>query len=74
MTGDKNKFISLKKERDGSVSFGNDNSTIIIGKEIFHNYLSVSMRTKGLNGERYFMLFIDDYTRMISLSFIKKKS
>jgi hypothetical protein len=32
MTGYKNKFISLKKERDGSISFGNDNSTIIVGK------------------------------------------
>jgi hypothetical protein len=32
MTGDKNIFITLKKERDGSVSFGNDNSTKIIGK------------------------------------------
>jgi hypothetical protein len=32
MIGDKNKFITLKKERDGSVSFGNDNSTRIIGK------------------------------------------
>jgi hypothetical protein len=34
MTGDKNRFITLKKERDGSVSFGNDNSTRIIGKGI----------------------------------------
>jgi hypothetical protein len=32
MTGDKNIFITLKKERDGSVSFGNENSTKIIGK------------------------------------------
>jgi hypothetical protein len=32
MTGDMDRFLTLKKERDGSVSFGNDNSTIIIGK------------------------------------------
>jgi hypothetical protein len=32
MTGDKNRFITLKKEKDGSVSFGNDNSARIIGK------------------------------------------
>jgi hypothetical protein len=32
MTGDKNIFITLKKERDGLVSFGNDNSGKIIGK------------------------------------------
>jgi hypothetical protein len=32
MTGDKDKFLTLKKERDGSVSFGNDNSSKIIGR------------------------------------------
>jgi hypothetical protein len=32
MTGDKDMFLTLKKERDGSISFGNDNSTIIIGR------------------------------------------
>jgi hypothetical protein len=32
------------------------------------------MRTKGLNGEQYFMLLIDDYTRMTAMSFLKNKS
>jgi hypothetical protein len=32
MTGDKKNFLSLKKEGNGSVFFGNDNSTIIIGR------------------------------------------
>jgi hypothetical protein len=32
------------------------------------------MITKGLNGEKYFMLLIDDYTRIIAVSFLKKKS
>jgi hypothetical protein len=32
MTGDKDKFLTLRKERDGSVSFKNDDSTKIIGK------------------------------------------
>jgi hypothetical protein len=32
MTGDKDKFLTLRKERDGSVSFGNDDSAKIIGK------------------------------------------
>jgi len=35
MTGDKDMFVTLKKERDGSILFGNDNSTKIIGKGIF---------------------------------------
>jgi transposase InsO family protein len=32
MIGDKNMFLTLKKERDGSMLFGNDNSTGIIGR------------------------------------------
>jgi hypothetical protein len=32
MTGDKNKFLTLRKEKNGSVSFGNDNSSKIIGE------------------------------------------
>jgi hypothetical protein len=32
MTGDRDKFLTLRKERDGSMSFGNDDSAKIIGK------------------------------------------
>jgi hypothetical protein len=32
MTGDKDKFLTLIKERDGSVSLKNDDSAKIIGK------------------------------------------
>jgi hypothetical protein len=32
MKGDKNRFLTLKKEQDGSISFGNDNSARIIGR------------------------------------------
>jgi hypothetical protein len=32
MIGDRDKFLTLRKERDGSVSFGNDDSDKIIGK------------------------------------------
>jgi hypothetical protein len=34
MTGDRNKFLILRKERDGSVSFENDDLAKIIGKGI----------------------------------------
>jgi hypothetical protein len=34
MTGDRDKFLTLRKERNGSVSFGNDNSAKIIGEGI----------------------------------------
>jgi hypothetical protein len=32
MTGDRDRFITLKKERDGSISFGNDDLAKIIGR------------------------------------------
>jgi hypothetical protein len=32
MIGDRDRFLTLRKERDGSFSFGNDDSTKIIGK------------------------------------------
>jgi hypothetical protein len=31
MTSDRDKFLTLRKERDGSISFGNDDSTKFIG-------------------------------------------
>jgi hypothetical protein len=31
-------------------------------------------RTKGLKGEQYFMLLVDDYTKMTAVCFFKKKS
>jgi len=36
MTGYKDKFLTLKKEIYGSVSFGNENSAIIIGRGTFN--------------------------------------
>jgi hypothetical protein len=32
ITGDRDRFLTLRKKRDGSVSFGNDDSSKIIGK------------------------------------------
>jgi transposase InsO family protein len=31
-------------------------------------------KTKGLKGEKYFMLLVDDYTRMSAVLFLKNKS
>ena len=41
--------------------------------EIVHTNLCGPTRTKILQGEYYFMLFIDDYTRMTWAKFIKEK-
>ena len=40
MTGDRNKFVSLKEKKDGTVSFGNDGSSNVIGSSI------VTLRSK----------------------------
>jgi hypothetical protein len=42
--------------------------------EIVHTDICGSMRTKGMNGEKYFILLIDDYIRIIGVCFVKKKS
>jgi transposase InsO family protein len=42
--------------------------------EIVHTDLVGPTTTKGLKGEIYFMLLVDDYTRMIVACFLKNKS
>jgi hypothetical protein len=42
--------------------------------EIVHTDLVGPTRTKGLKGEQYFMLLVDDYTRMTAVLFLNKKS
>ena len=39
-----------------------------------HTDLVGPTKTKFLKGERYFMLLVDDYTRMIAVFFLKNKS
>ena len=42
--------------------------------EIIHIDLCGPTRTKRFQGEHYFMLLIDDYTRMTWVTFLKEKS
>jgi hypothetical protein len=42
--------------------------------EIVHTNLVGPTTTKGLKGEIYFMLLVDDYTRMTAVLFLKNKS
>jgi transposase InsO family protein len=42
--------------------------------EIVHIDLVGPTKTKGLKGEKYFMLLVDDYTRMTAIFFLKNKS
>jgi hypothetical protein len=41
--------------------------------DIIHTYICGPTRTKGLDHEQYFMLLIDDYTKMTGVFFLKKK-
>jgi hypothetical protein len=52
MTGDKDRFLIVKRERDRYVSFGNDNSTRIIGKGI------VKFESKNVTAEN--VLLVED--------------
>ena len=42
--------------------------------EIVHTDLVGPTKTKGLKGEKYFMLLFDDYTIMTVVSFLRNKS
>ena len=42
--------------------------------KIVHTDLVGPTTTKGLKGEKYFMLLVDDYTRMTAYCFLKNKS
>jgi hypothetical protein len=50
MASDRDRFITLRKKRDGSVSFGNDDSTKIIGKGI------VRIRNKNTKAENVLLV------------------
>jgi hypothetical protein len=61
MIGDKNVFLTLKKERDGSVSFENDNSTKIIGRG------TIKLGSKDAKA-RNFLLVEDMKPNLLSVS------
>ena len=42
--------------------------------DLVHNYVCGPMRIKGLEGKLYFMILVDEYTRMAWVCFLKKKS
>ena len=42
--------------------------------QLVHTDLCVPTRTMYINGEKYFMLFIDDYSKMTWAIFLKHKS
>lgn len=47
------------------VSFSNKIFTIIVKLKIVHTYLNGTIRTRGFYGERYFIIFIDDFVGIL---------
>ena len=54
------------------MSFHNKKFGTIEKLEIIHIDLSGPSRTRGFYGKRYFMILIDDFTRMMWVDFLKK--
>lgn len=42
--------------------------------ELVHTNLCGPMRTQSYYGDRYFIMFVDDYTRLMTIMFLKEKS
>ena len=55
------------------VSFPSKKFTTTKRVETIHIDLSGPYRTRGFYGERYLMIFVDDFTRMMQVSFLNEK-
>lgn len=55
-------------------SFKSKNHSTKIILELVHTDLCGPMRTQSYYGDRYFILFADDYTRLMIVMFLKEKS
>ena len=42
--------------------------------DIVHTDLCEPIRTKIYSGEKFFILFVDDYSRMMTMMYLKEKS
>ena len=54
-------------------SFPSKKFTTIAKLEIAHTDLSGPTKTKGFYGKRYFMIIVDDFSRMMWVAFLKEK-
>lgn len=61
-------------EKHKRTSFPSKKFTTIVKLEIVHTDLSDPTKTKGFYGERYFMILVDDFSRMKWVAFLKEKS
>ena len=61
-------------EKYNRTSFPKKNFTTTTKLEIVHTNFSVLTKTRGFYGERYFMILVDDFSRMMWVAFLNKKS
>ena len=61
-------------EKHKRTSFPYKKFTTTTKLEIVHIDLSGPMKTKGFYGQRYFIILVDDFSRMIWVAFLKEKS
>ena len=61
-------------EKHNKASFPSKKFTTIEKLEIIYIDLSARTKTKGFYGERYFMILVDDFSRMMWVPFLKEKS
>ena len=60
-------------EKHNKNSFPSNQFTYIGKLEIIHTYISGPTNTKGFYGERYFMIIVDDFSRMMWVAFLIEK-
>ena len=60
--------------KHNKIYFPSKKFTTIEKLEIVHTDLSSPSKTRGFYGERYFMILVDEFTRMMWVAFLKKKS
>ena len=59
--------------KHNKTSFPSKKFTTTTKLEIVHTYLSGPTKTKAFYGERYFMILVDDFSRMMWVAFVKEK-
>ena len=65
-----NECVLAKHNR---TSFPNKNFTATMKLDIVHTDINSPRKTKGFYGEIYFMILVDDFSRMMSVAFLKEK-
>lgn len=59
--------------KEKKVSFPRKKFSTTPKLQIVHTYVSGPTRTRGSYEERYFMIFVEDFTRMMWLAFLKEE-